>query len=120
MGAIGRFPTPNPRVLSSTDNKPVEAYLPQDQIPELITLVTLYLRQQAYDFARNWATSHHNFLPTKEVCIYSSTEDLIADLFLYEEIQRVTREDLAILINSLPETSWYVHPTYPLALLDVS
>ena len=111
------YPLPNPRVISTTEEKPFEFYLEETSYMEtLLSAFCLPLQKVAYAWVVDYARRHNNYLPTKQTVMFSTTSELLECLKDINSDQKVSNEIFQILFTLLPDSGWYVHPTYPLSV----
>ena len=112
------YPVPNPRVISTKEEKPFELYLEKAGSRILIDTFAFFLQKSAYEWIVDYTQSHDNYLPPQQTIIFSTTEELL-DCLRYGDTERKVSTELFLKLASvLPESSWYVHPTYPLSVSE--
>lgn len=110
------YPVPNPRVLSRSDERPFEYYLELIGDPTLFEAFAFFLQKTTYEWVVDYARFHDNHLPPQETTIFDTTEELVKCLRFSKNLDKVQPEAFQKLIDILPQSSWFVHPTYPLSL----
>ena len=118
-GPMGFYPTPNPRVISKKDEKPFEFYLEGEFSQLLMEVLTPYLQHVAYEWVVDYTRIHDNYLPSKQTLLFSTTEELVVCLTFCKDFNKIPQDLFLKLVAALPESGWYVHPTYPLSIAQI-
>ena len=119
MAVRGFYPAPNPRVISTTTEKPFEFYLDLVDDYYLFEVFALYLATTSFAWVVHYSRGHDNYLPNKQILIFDSTGDLITCLSKCPKFKTVSKVSFEELVSILPQSSWYCHPTYPVTLSQV-
>ena len=115
------YPVPNPRVIAKSEDRPFEFYLDQtgEYSAALFEAFALFLQKTTYAWVVDYTRFHDNYLPPRETTIFSTTEELLACLKFSDSFSQVSPEAFQALTKVLPDTGWYIHPTYPLSLAQI-
>lgn len=109
------YPTPNPRVISKKTEKPFEFYLEGEYQHLLLEVLALHLQKVAYAWVVDYTRTHDNYLPSSKTIMFSTTGELLSCLKFSDNFSSIPFDLFKTLSDSLPESEWYVHPTYPLS-----